>query len=108
MSDARLLRDRQIDASSTLDRSPGATRDCAAAMVLQTFTLTTYPTTAANFYATHPVVVTGSEDEGATPTFTADTDTTVYALNCGSTIPPTGTNICAHLVGGRFTFRFDG
>ncbi len=107
MSD-RVLRERQNNASQSLDRSSVATPQCSAAMVVQTFTQTTYPTTPENFYACHPGIITGDETEGATPTFTFDSDTTIYCLNTGTAIPPSGTKLVAHLGSGRWTFRFDG
>ena len=65
-------------------------------MCVITTTVTTYPTSAAEFYACNPELLTGSETEGATPTFTADTATVVYALNLGTAIPPNGTKLVIH------------
>ncbi len=108
MNDLRVLRDRFAALSSALDRS---TTDCDggnAAMCVVTATVTTYPTSAGSFYACHPELLTGPETEGATPTFTPDTATTIFALNVGSAIPPSGTKLVIHSVGGRWSFRFDG
>lgn len=78
-------------------------------MLVQTFTKTTYPTTAATEYACHPISqITGDEAEGASVGFTADSSTTIYALNLGSTVPPSGTKVIAHAVAGRWCFRWDG
>ena len=91
--------------------------DCAAASVEQygsaamcviTTTVTTYPVAAGNFYACNPEILTGSEAEGAAPTFTADTTTIVYAFNLGTAIPPNGTKLVIHAAGGRWVFRYDG
>ncbi len=73
-----------------------------------TTTVTTYPTSAGVFYACNPELIYGNETEGATPTFTADGSTIVYALNLGTSIPPNGTILVIHSVGGRWVFRFDG
>ncbi len=109
MNDLRILRNRQTAASTALDRSSvDPEQHGSAAMCCITTTVTTYPTTAGRFYACHPEVITGSESEGATPTFTADTATIVYAVNLGTSIPPVGTIIVVHAVGGRWCFRWDG
>jgi hypothetical protein len=109
MNDLRILRDRQTTASSALDRS-GATADLygSAAMCVVTTTVSSYPASAAEFYACNPELLTGSEAEGAVPTFTADTSTIVYALNLGTAIPPKGTKLVIHAAGGRWAFRYDG
>ncbi len=108
MNDLRILRDRLAVAQSSLDRADSNGAYGSAAMCVITTTVTTYPTTAARFYACNPELLTGSEAEGATPTFTADTATVVYALNLGTAIPPNGTKLVVHAVGGRWSFRFDG
>jgi hypothetical protein len=109
VNDLRVLRDRQTAASSTLDRS-GAAADLygSAAMCVITTTVSSYPAVAAEFYACNPELLTGSEAEGAVPTFTADTATVVYALNLGTAIPPNGTKLVIHAAGGRWVFRYDG
>jgi hypothetical protein len=109
MNDLRILRDRQTAASSALDRS-GAAADLygSAAMCVVTTTVSSYPASAAEFYACFPELLTGPETEGATPTFTADADTIVYALNLGTAIPPNGTKLVIHAAGGRWVFRYDG
>lgn len=107
MNDLRILRDRQTAASIALDRNGGQDPYASAAMVVITTTVTTYPTSAAEFYACNPELLTGSEAEGATPTFTVDTATIVYALNLGTAIPPNGTYLVIHSVGGRWCFRYD-
>jgi hypothetical protein len=108
MNDLRVLRDRQTAASAALDRSVGTDPYASAALCVITTTVTTYPTSAAEFYACFPELLTGSETEGAVPTFTPDTATTLYALNVGTAIPPSGTKLVIHGVGGRWVFRYDG
>lgn len=107
MSD-RTLRERQNEAANLLDRSAPATIVCSAAMVAQTFTKDVYPAGPGTFYACHPILITGTEGEGDSPTFTVDTDTTIYVLNVGSSTPPSGTKIVCHLGSGRWTTRWDG
>ena len=108
MNDLRILRDRQTAASDLLDRSTGQDPYGSAAMCVVTTTVTAYPTSAPEFYACNPELLTSSEAEGATPTFTADTATVIYALNLGTAIPPNGTKLVIHAVGGRWAFRYDG
>jgi hypothetical protein len=109
MNDLRILRDRQTAASTALDRAAMADdTHGSAAMCAITTTVSTYPTSAGLFYACNPELIYGSELEGATPTFVPDTDTVVYALNLGTAIPPNGTLIVIHAVGGRWCFRYDG
>jgi hypothetical protein len=108
MNDLRILRDRQTAASDLLDRSTGESQYGSAAMCVITTTVTSYPTAAAEFYACNPELLTGSEAEGASPTFTADTATVIYALNVGSAVPPNGTKLVVHSAGGRWCFRYDG
>src|SRR6476646_1987002 len=109
MNDLRILRDRQAAASEALDRSEAAADPYgSAAMCVVTFQETTYPTSAGKFYACHPELLTGSESEGATPTFTGDTATSIYAFNLGTQIPPNGTKLVIHAVVGRWIFRYDG
>jgi hypothetical protein len=108
MNDLRVMRERQLATSSALDRSTGQDLYGSAALCVITTTVMTYPTSAAAFYACNPELLTGAETEGAAATFTADTATVVYAVNVGTAIPPSGTKIVIHAVGGRWVFRFDG
>jgi len=101
------LRDRQATLRDDLDRMSDDGPDGSEAMLLRTFTETTYPTVASAEYACHPVTIDVDETEGATPTLAPDTDVTIYALNVGTEIPDEGTDIPADVVGGRVTFRWD-
>lgn len=104
----RTLRDRQEAANGDLDNSGDGQPDCAAAEFVLTTTVTTYPTTAAAFYACNPCQLNGLEAEGGTATPVPDTTTVFYALNQGTQIPPNGTSLVMHGVGGRWVFRYDG
>ena len=108
MNELRVMRERQQAASAALDRSAGQDPYASAAMCVITTTVETYPVVAARFYACNPELLTGAETEGAAATFTADTNTIVYAVNLGTAIPPNGTKLVIHAVGGRWTFRYDG
>lgn len=106
MSELRVLRERLQAAGEDLDRAVGNDTFGSPALIVKTTTIDTYPTTAATFYACLSQQLTGTEDEGDTPTYTAD-DGTLFALNLGTKIPPSGTTLIVHSVGGRWVFRYD-
>ena len=108
MNDARVLRDRMRFSDDALDRAAVADPFASAAAVGVTTMVTTYPTTANAYYAFNPGIITGLETEGTAATPAPDATTVYMALNVGSGIPPIGTPIVIHAVGGRWVFRFDG
>ena len=67
-------------------------------VLVTTTTVTTYPSTAASFYASNPTEIDGGEVEGGAASYTADTTQVVYALNVGTQVPPAGTRVVAHAV----------
>jgi hypothetical protein len=103
----RIERERHRDLEDLVDRVPEGADSGSAGCLIRTTTLVTYPTTAGRFYACNPVQIDGTETEGGTATYTADTTQVIYALNLGTTVPPAGTNLIATAVGGRWTFRYD-
>ena len=108
MIDSRIIRDRQQADGKTIDR----TRDLApvgtTATFAQTTTVSSYPTTASAFYACLPADLDGTESEGASATYVQESSTPFYAWNAGTQVPPVGTPIVCHAVGGRWVFRYDG
>ena len=94
-------------ARADLDRLDEGDQDEAQALLVKTFTESAYPTAAGSVFACHPVGLGGTEDEGDVATQTEDTSETVYVFNLGSTVPPTGTTLIAHAVGGRWVTRYD-
>jgi hypothetical protein len=108
MNDLRVMRERQLDMSAALDATGDLDTYAQPALVIQTTTVSTYPAAAAEYYACNPVQLSGPETEGATPTFTVDTSTTLFALNLGTQIPPNGTYLVIHGGSGRWSFRYDG
>lgn len=109
MNDLRVLRERLIAASDAFDAAQaGGDAFGSAAMLAQTMTVATYPTTASTFYAVVPCDADGNEQEGAAATYTQRAGAIDYALNLGTAIPPSGTTIVCHAAGGRWVFRFDG
>lgn len=108
-NDLRVLRDRHESIEDQIDRSRVNPPDAGRALLCQTTTKTTYPTTAGVFYAVLEVEASGTELEGATPSFTADATANIfYASNLGTAIPPSGTNFICRYVGGKWAFRYDG
>jgi len=108
MNDLRILRERVQNATEALDRSAGAELYANAAAIVVTTTVDTYPTDANVMYGVIEQIVTGSEDEGATPTVGSAGGPVFYALNVGTQVPPNGTKLVCHQVGNRWVFRYDG
>ena len=109
MNDLRILRDRQWAERESVDTaSGGAEARGSSAMLAQITTVETYPTTATAFYAVVPCDIDGGESEGAAATYVARTGSVAFALNLGNQIPPSGTTVVCHAVGGRWCFRYDG
>ncbi len=109
MNDLRILRDRQWAGRDYLDNEMGGEGVTgSAAMLAQTTTMKTYPTSASAFYAIVPCDVDGSETEGAAAAYVPRTGSVSFAINLGTQIPPVGTTVVCHGVGGRWCFRYDG
>ena|SRR5215831_6246508 len=107
--DLRILRERQRAASEALDSAEGAAPPHGSAAVLGvTTTVASYPTTAAAFYAMLAQEVDGAETEGSVASYTASSSTPFYAWNAGTAVPPPGTPVVCHAVGGHWCFRYDG
>jgi hypothetical protein len=105
----RILRERQRAGQEALDSAAGhAPLHGSAAVLAMTTSVSSYPTTAAAFYAMLPQEIDGPETEGAAATYTASSSTPFYAWNAGTAIPPLGTPVVCHAVGGRWCFRYDG
>jgi hypothetical protein len=108
MNDLRVIRDRPKAEQNTIDRTRSPAPLGAAATLAQTTTVSTYPTTASAFYACIPADIDGSESEGASATYVQEGSAILYAWNAGTQIPPVGTTVVCHAVGGRWVFRYDG
>lgn len=104
----RIERERHEDLEALVDRTDLAGTDGSAALLVQTTTVVTYPTSAAKFYGTNPVEIDGTATEGGAATYTPDPTQVIYCLNVGAAIPPPGTNVLASAVGGRWVFQYDG
>lgn len=97
---------RQIQRTrEALDVTPAGK---GASMLVQVSTAGSFPATAQAVYVVVPAEADAEDDEGASATYTPDNDSAFYCINLGSSIPPQGTTIIAHAVGGRWTMRYDG
>lgn len=76
------------------------------ALLATTTTIQTYPTAVQSFFACQPVTVLGTEAEGS-PGVVSPGTSTFFALNIGSAIPPSGTQVVVCFVGSRWVFRYD-
>src|SRR5262249_43968240 len=52
--------------------------------------------------------INGPETEGSAASYVPASSTPSYAWNAGTGIPPLGTPLVCHAVGGRWVFRYDG
>ena len=107
MNDLRTHRNRAAAQDQLLDRLEDRPPHGTAAILVGTTTVTTYPTTAGVFYAALELLIDGVEAEGVAATYASQAGV-VYCLNVGTQIPPSGTRVVAHAVGGRWVFRYDG
>jgi hypothetical protein len=108
VADNRVERERQKALSGVIDRIAPFAADGSTALLVTTTMVTAYPSTAAAFYASNPTEIDGSEVEGGAAAYTPDASQVVYVLNVGSKVPPVGTRVVAHAVGGRWVCRYDG
>ncbi|MCA1684586.1 MAG: hypothetical protein LC745_01090 [Planctomycetia bacterium] len=75
-------------------------------LLARTTTLGNYPSTAQSYYACLPLTLLGAEVEGGSGLVSA-TSSTFFALNLGSAVPPSGTQVLAARVDNRWVFRYD-
>jgi hypothetical protein len=103
----RINRLRQEDLKQTVGNL--AKPPTASSSYLGTTTqVQTYPTSAGAYYGLNPTTVSGDAYEGGPATYSTDSSKLLYAYNVGSSVPPSGTRVLVHQVGGRATFRYDG
>lgn len=93
-----------IDGLSRMGQGPSLGMPC---LVASTKKISTYPTSAQSFYACSSLTVLGLEFEGGAGSLTSG-NSTFFALNLGSAVPPLGANIVATFVDNRWVFRYDG
>lgn len=105
---SRLERSRIQDANDDIDALRKDSSGSSSVDLVQTITVTTYPALVSAFFAVTPLLVDGTEREGAVASFTPDPSRTFYAYNMGTQIPPPGTKLLVAEAGGRKVFRYDG
>jgi hypothetical protein len=105
--DAKRLRVREAAVREDVVRFSSDQAWGSPSLVARTVSVESYPTTAACYYACNPICVLGTEVVGG-PAVLTTVAGTFFALNLGSTIPPTGTDILVTFVGNRWAFRYDG
>jgi hypothetical protein len=100
--ETRILRDRQAAHSDAMDRAAGQQQPYSSArMLVQVYDGGAMPSDPEKVYFTHPVLLTGSETEGAAGMFSVDTATTVPVIVLGH-VPSVGDYLTAYAVGGRW------
>lgn len=108
MDTIRVLNDRSRAMQEDQDRIPPPNVGGSRSLLCVTTTVATYPTAANAFYMCISQGIDGTEAEGATATFNQDTGTPFPACNVGSQIPPEGTEVIVHFVGGKASFEWNG
>ncbi len=104
----RIERLRHQNLSDLVDRLDVSGAEGSLAQLLTTVEISAYPTNAGAFYAGNPTYLGGTETEGGIASYSPDPSQVIYAYNLGTKVPPQGTQVVAHAVGGRWVFRYDG
>jgi hypothetical protein len=104
----RIDRERHADLADIVDRIVDSGGGGSQAILVTTTTIDAYPAVPSAFYACAVTGLDGAEVEGGVASATVDTSQTLLAWNAGTQIPPVGTRLVAHGVGGRWAFRYDG
>lgn len=89
------------------ERTRVSPADDGIAVIAVTATLSSYPSSPSAAYYCLTQQIDADDTEGATASYTADGGE-LFAINVGSVVPPAGTRIIPHAVGGRWLFRYDG
>lgn len=88
-----------------LDRLTAGDTVVEDTLVVQTVTVSSYPTSAARFYAVQAVDPTGTESENSTGSYGTPTGT-FFAFNLGAAVPTSGTKTRISRSGGVWAFRY--
>jgi hypothetical protein len=104
--DAKRLRWRGSALADDLGRQDPEPPIGAPTLLARTTTLSAYPSTAQCFFACQPLTLLGAEVEGGAGTISQG-NSTFFALNLGTTVPPAGTQVVTTFVGNRWVFRYD-
>ena len=101
-TETRILRDRQTAYTRAADRAEAAAQPHGSArMLVQVYNGGSMASAAERVYFTHPVLVTGSESEGAAGTLAADTATTVPVVLLRG-VPSVGDYLTAYAASNRW------
>jgi hypothetical protein len=104
--DATRLSIRESALASSVKRAVVDPFVGSPSLLARTTTIQSYPTSVQSFFACLPVTLLGTEVEG-NPGVVYPGTSTFFALNIGSSIPPSGTQVVASFVGSRWVFRYD-
>jgi hypothetical protein len=100
--ESRILRDRFEKHEDAIDRIRNSGRAFSSSrQLVQMYNGGSMPATVPRVYFTHPVIAGGAETEGGSPSFSADTTTTVPVVFLGQ-VPSVGDYATAYAVGGRW------
>ena len=100
------LQTRETAINDDIDRRDLNPAFGSPSILASTTTLSVYPTSAQRFFACIPLTLLGTEQEGASGVTTPGYGP-FFALNLGSTIPPSGTQVLTTFIGSRWVFRHD-
>jgi hypothetical protein len=100
-AESRLLRDRQVDIQSRLDRSTVAAFRTTPRRLVQVYDAGKIPAAGDHFFACYPVELDGIETEGSPGTPVPDTTTTLFVDVLGGPAS-VGDLLTAYAVGGRW------
>jgi len=101
----QILLRRIAELQAQLERETIGDTSTPDTLVVQTTTVSSYPTSAQRFYAVQAVDVSGTEAENQTGSYGTPSGT-FYAFNVGASIPSSGTKLRVTLVGGFWLFRY--
>lgn len=108
MDESRITIGRQLASDDALARLADRGPSRPGAFVGRTVVQSSYPTAPGVLYAVNVVDISGTEVEAGSVSTTVGSKIS-YAYNCGSAIPPVGTDVLIHPVPvGRLVFRYDG
>lgn len=98
----RVDRNRMEELRDRLDLRDRLGPDQTQRMLVQVYDGGSIPTTVPKVYLTHPVLIGADDTEGATPSLSADTSTTIPVVMLGPRVPVADDYLVAHAIGGRW------
>lgn len=104
--DVKRFLTRETELNDDIDRRDLNPAFGSPSILASTTTLSLYPTSAQSYFACTPLTLLGTEKEGS-PGVTTPGYSTFFALNLGTAIPPSGTQVLTTFIGSRWVFRYD-